>query len=96
MANRKKEDAIYSQDDYKYGFHDDIESIIGLKEWKNIFIYLFARYIKYNAEHLSKVDNAFIAQVMQNLIMLKKGQLKEPAKSQFTAGIKELVDLLSE
>ena len=28
MANRKKEDAIYSQDDYKYGFHDDIESII--------------------------------------------------------------------
>ena len=75
---------------------DDIESIIGLKEWKNIFIYLFARYIKYNAEHLSKVDNAFIAQVMQNLIMLKKGQLKEPAKSQFTAGIKELVDLLSE
>ncbi len=75
---------------------DDIESIIGLKEWKNIFIYLFARYIKYNAEHLSKVDNAFIAQVMQNLIMLKKGQLKEPARSQFIAGIKELVNLLSE
>lgn len=75
---------------------DDIESIIGLGEWKNIFIYLFARYIKYNAEHLSKVDNAFIAQVMQNLIMLKKGQLKEPARSQFVAGIKELVQLLSE
>lgn len=75
---------------------DDIESLIGLGEWKNIFIYLFARYIKYNAEHLSKVDNAFIAQVMQNLIMLKKGQLKEPARSQFVAGIKELVQLLSE
>lgn len=75
---------------------DDIESLIGLGEWKNIFIYLFARYIKYNAEHLSKVDNAFIAQVMQNLIMLKKGQLKEPARSQFIAGIKELVQLLSE
>ena len=29
MADKKrKEDAIYSQDDYKYGFHDDIESII--------------------------------------------------------------------
>ena len=24
----KKDDAIYSQDDYKYGFHDDIESLI--------------------------------------------------------------------
>ena len=29
MADKKrKEEAIYSQDDYKYGFHDDIESII--------------------------------------------------------------------
>ncbi len=26
--NKKKEDAIYSQDDYKYGFHDDVRSII--------------------------------------------------------------------
>lgn len=26
--DRRKEDAIYSQDDYKYGFHDDVESII--------------------------------------------------------------------
>lgn len=28
MANNKNKDAIYSQDDYKYGFHDDVESII--------------------------------------------------------------------
>ena len=29
MSNlNKKDDAIYSQDDYKYGFHDDIESLI--------------------------------------------------------------------
>ena len=28
MAKNKKEEAIYSQDDYKYGFHDDIKSII--------------------------------------------------------------------
>lgn len=27
-SDRRKEDAIYSQDDYKYGFHDDVESII--------------------------------------------------------------------
>ena len=29
MSDLKKEtEAIYSQDDYKYGFHDDIDSII--------------------------------------------------------------------
>jgi len=28
MADKRKEDAIYSQDDYKYGFHDDIESLV--------------------------------------------------------------------
>lgn len=29
MSDRKlKEDAVYAQDDYKYGFHDDIESLI--------------------------------------------------------------------
>ncbi|MBO4359147.1 MAG: Fe-S cluster assembly protein SufB, partial [Erysipelotrichaceae bacterium] len=28
MADRRKEDAIYSQDDYKYGFHDDVESVV--------------------------------------------------------------------
>lgn len=28
MSNKRKEDAIYSQDDYKYGFHDDVKSII--------------------------------------------------------------------
>ena len=28
MAERRKEDAIYAQDDYKYGFHDDVESLI--------------------------------------------------------------------
>ncbi len=28
MNDRRKEDAIYAQDDYKYGFHDDVESLI--------------------------------------------------------------------
>ena len=75
---------------------DNIEEKIGLSEWKNIFIYLLARYIKHNSPHLSKIDNAFIAQVFQNLIMLKKDQLKEPAKTKFVDGIKELVTILSE
>ena len=75
---------------------DDIEGTIGIPEWRNIFIYLFARYIKFNNNKFSKIDNAFIAQVTQNLIMLKKGQLKEPARSKFVAGIKEIVRILSE
>ena len=28
MSDRRKEDAIYAQDVYKYGFHDDVESLI--------------------------------------------------------------------
>ena len=28
MSENDRNDAIYSQDDYKYGFHDDVESII--------------------------------------------------------------------
>lgn len=75
---------------------DDIESTIGIPGWSNIFIYLFARYIKFNKDKFSKIDNAFIAQVTQNLIMLKKGQLKEPARSKFVAGVKEIVNILSE
>ena len=75
---------------------DDIEGTIGIPEWRNIFIYLFARYIKFNNNKFSKIDNAFIAQVTQNLIMLKKGQLKEPARSKFVDGIKEIVRILSE
>lgn len=75
---------------------DNIEEKIGITEWRNIFIYLFARYIKYNADHLSKIDAAFIAQVTQNLIMLKKDQLKEPGRSKFAAGVKEIISILSE
>ena len=30
MSDRRKEDAIYAQDDYKYGFHDDVESLIDI------------------------------------------------------------------
>ena len=75
---------------------DDIESKLGITDWRNIFIYLFARYIKYNAPHLSKIDNAFIAQVTQNLIMIKKDQLKEPMRTKFASAIKEIISLLSE
>ena len=74
---------------------DDIESKLGITDWRNIFIYLFARYIKYNAPHLSKIDNAFIAQVTQNLIMIKKDQFKEPMRTKFASAIKEIIGLLS-
>ena len=75
---------------------DNIEEQIGLTDWRNIFVYLFARYIKFNYNHLSKIDNAFIAQVIENLIMLKKGQLKEPGRTKFVNAIKEIVNILSE
>ena len=94
----KKAERYAHENGFNIYFHmvDDIESQIGLTEWRNIFIYLFARYIKFNYNHLSKIDNAFIAQVIENLIMLKKGQLKEPGRTKFANAIKEIVEILSE
>ena len=78
-----------------FEMYDNIESKIGISDWSNIFIYLFARYIKYNRSRMSKIDNAFIAQVVQNLIMLKKDQLKEPARTKFANGIRQIIAILS-
>ena len=94
----KKAERYARENGFNIYFHmvDDIEGQIGLTEWRNIFIYLFARYIKFNYNHLSKIDNAFIAQVIENLIMLKKNQLKEPGRTKFVNAIKEIVNILSE
>jgi len=73
---------------------DGIEDKFGYGEFKNLFAYLFARYIKFNANRLTKVDNAFIAQVTQNLIMLKKNQLPTDIRHKFVERIKEIEDLL--
>ena len=73
---------------------DGVEEEFGYGEFRNLFAYLLARYIKYNANKLTKVDNAFIAQVTQNLIMLKKNQLPTDIRRKFVENIKEIEDLL--
>lgn len=96
------EDTLIKANKYaiKNNFHlyfqlfDGVEEELGYGEFRNLFVYLFARYIKYHHENFSKIDNAFIAQITQNLIMLKKDQLKEPAKTTFTNAIKGILELV--
>ena len=73
---------------------DNIEEEFGYENYRNLFAYVFARYIKFNADKLSKIDNAFIAQISQNLIMLKKNQLPPDIKQKFTNAIKSIEDLI--
>lgn len=73
---------------------DNIEEEFGYENYRNLFAYVFARYIKFNADKLSKIDNAFIAQISQNLIMLKKNQLPPDVKQKFTNAIKSIEDLI--
>ena len=73
---------------------DGIEDRINYSDYRNLFMYLFARYIKFNQEKFSKIDNTFIAQVIQNLILLKNNQLQEPRKSTFINSIKSILDLI--
>ena len=73
---------------------DGIEEKLGYGDYRNLFVYLYARWIKYNREKLSKMDNAFIAQISQNLILLKKGEMKEPNKSKFEKAVKDILDVV--
>ena len=73
---------------------DNIEEEFGYENYRNLFAYVFARYIKFNADKMSKIDNAFIAQISQNLIMLKKNQLPPDVKQKFTNAIKSIEDLI--
>lgn len=73
---------------------DNIEKEFGYENYRNLFAYVFARYIKFNADKMSKIDNAFIAQISQNLIMLKKNQLPPDVKQKFTNAIKSIEDLI--
>ena len=96
------EDTLMKAEKYaeKNGFHvyfklfDGIEETLGFDDYRNFFVYLFARYIKYNQEKFSKIDNAFIAQITQNLILLKADQLPEPRKTQFKDAIKTILNLV--
>ena len=96
------DDTVKKAEQYamKNNFHvyfqlfDNIEEEFGYENYRNLFAYVFARYIKFNADKMSKIDNAFIAQISQNLIMLKKNQLPPDVKQKFTNAIKSIEDLI--
>ena len=96
------DDTVKKAEQYamKNNFHvyfqlfDNIEKEFGYENYRNLFAYVFARYIKFNADKMSKIDNAFIAQISQNLIMLKKNQLPPDVKQKFTNAIKSIEDLI--
>ncbi|MBR4421800.1 MAG: Fe-S cluster assembly protein SufB, partial [Erysipelotrichaceae bacterium] len=66
---RKNNEAIYSQDDYKYGFHDDIESIIdtgkGISEEVVRKISAYKNEPEWMLEYRLKAYRAFASMPMQ-------------------------------
>ena len=57
-----------------FKMYDAIEETFGYGQYRNFFVFLFARYVKYNNTKFSKIDNSYIVQISQNLIMLKKNE----------------------
>ena len=92
----KKAEQYAMKNNFHVYFHlfDNIEELFDYKDCRNLFAYIFARYIKFNADKMSKIDNAFIAQISQNLIMLKKNQLPPDVKQKFISAIKSVEDLI--
>ena len=77
-----------------FKMYDAIEETFGYGQYRNFFVFLFARYVKYNNTKFSKIDNSYIVQISQNLIMLKKNELPDPERSIFVNAIKEIIDLV--
>lgn len=77
-----------------FKMYDAIEETFGYGQYRNFFVFLFARYVKYNNTKFSKIDNSYIVQISQNLIMLKKNELPDPERSIFINAIKEIIDLV--
>ncbi len=92
----KKSEKYALQNGFQIYFNlfDGIEEMFGYDDYRNLFVYVFARYIKYNQEKMSRLDNAFIAQIIQNLILLKNKQIQEPKKTNFINAIKSILDLI--
>lgn len=99
--NTRFDDTLTKAEKYaeKNGFHiyfplyDGIDECIGRKE-KNFFPYIFARFIKFGCDKFGKVDNAFIAQISQNLIMFKNNKMKEPNKSTFANALTTIYKMI--
>lgn len=92
----KKADQFASANKFKmyYPLYDNIEETIGYEGYRNLFVYILARYVKFCSENFDKFDNVYIAQIIQNLIMLKKGQLDDSSRIMMTNAIKDILNEL--
>ena len=92
----QKADQYASANKFKmyYPLYDNIEETIGYEGYQNLFVYILARYVKFCSENFNKYDNVYIAQIIQNLIMLKKGQLDEASRIMMSNAIKDILNIL--
>lgn len=77
-----------------YPLYDNIEATIGYEGYQNLFVYILARYVKFCSENFTKYDQVYIAQIIQNLIMLKKGQLDDTSRIMMSNAIKEILNIV--
>ena len=92
----KKADQFAVANKFKmyYPLYDNIEETIGYEGYQNLFVYILARYVKFCSDNFTKYDQVYIAQIIQNLIMLKKGQLDDSSRIMMSNGIKEILNIL--
>ena len=79
-----------------FNMFEGLEEIFDYNENRNFFLYILARYVKYNSANFSKIDNAFIAQIVQNCIMLKKKEMQDPNRTKFINSLKAIIDTVIE
>ena len=79
-----------------FNMFEGLEEIFGYTENRNFFLYLLARYVKFNSANFSKIDNAFVAQIVQNCIMLKKKEMQVPNRTKFINSLKAIIDAVIE
>ena len=79
-----------------FNMFEGLEEIFDYNGNRNFFLYILARYVKYNSANFSKIDNAFIAQIVQNCIMLKKKEMQDPNRTKFINSLKAIIDTVIE
>ena len=79
-----------------FNMFEGLEEIFDYNDNRNFFLYILARYVKFNCENFTKIDNAFIAQIVQNCIMLKKKEMLDPNRTNFINSLKTIIDTVIE
>lgn len=79
-----------------FNMFEGLEEIFDYNDNRNFFLYLLARYVKFNSANFSKIDNAFVAQIVQNCIMLKKKEMQDPNRTKFINSLKAIIDAVIE